>query len=69
MRFRVKKRKILVPQPKSKFLLVTCPDCGNKQVTFSHATIEVKCNMCGRILLKPTGGKAELLVKEFKELS
>ncbi|HDJ97460.1 MAG TPA: 30S ribosomal protein S27e [Thermofilum sp.] len=56
----MKKRKILVPTPKSRFVLVRCPDCGNEQVVFDHASMEVKCLLCGRVLTKPTGGKARI---------
>jgi len=56
----LKKRKILVPTPKSRFVLVRCPDCGNEQVVFDHASMEVKCLLCGRVLTKPTGGKARI---------
>jgi len=64
----VKKRKILIPMPKSRFLLVRCPDCGNEQVVFSHASIEVKCLLCGRTLARPTGGKAVIEGEVLKEL-
>lgn len=57
----MKRRKILVPQPRSVFIKVRCPDCGNEQIVFSHSTLEVKCSSCGRVLAKPTGGKAEIL--------
>jgi len=26
----------LVPKPRSKFLRVKCPECGNEQIIFSH---------------------------------
>jgi|GEM_PF-158028 len=42
-----------------KFLLVKC-ECGNEQRTFSHASTEVKCQVCGRLLATPTGGKATI---------
>ena len=64
----MKKRKILIPQPKSRFLLVRCPDCGNEQVIFDHASIEVKCLMCNRTLAKPSGGKAEITAEVLKVL-
>jgi len=64
----LKKRKILIPQPKSRFLLVRCPDCGNEQVIFDHASIEVKCLMCNRTLAKPLGGKAEITAEVLKVL-
>jgi len=50
----------LLPRPRSKFVRVKCPDCGNEQVVFSHATNVVKCNICGSVLLEPTGGKATI---------
>ncbi|MEM0023242.1 MAG: 30S ribosomal protein S27e [Thermofilaceae archaeon] len=50
--------KILKPVPRSRFILVRCPDCGNEQVLFSHSSTLVSCRVCGRGLAKPTGGKA-----------
>mgnify|MGYP000277021516 FL=1 len=59
----VKKRKILIPQPKSKFLKVVCKICGAENIVFSHATFPARCKVCGTILVKPTGGKAWLVRK------
>jgi small subunit ribosomal protein S27e len=50
----------LLPRPKSKFLRVKCPDCGNEQVVFSNVTNVVKCNICNAILAEPTGGKTKI---------
>ncbi|RJS84591.1 30S ribosomal protein S27e [Candidatus Bathyarchaeota archaeon] len=50
----------LIPKPKSRFLQVKCPECGNEQIVFSHATIRVKCNVCGFVLTEPRGGKAKV---------
>ncbi|MEM1712849.1 MAG: 30S ribosomal protein S27e [Acidilobaceae archaeon] len=61
--FDFKRKKILIPQPRSRFLLVICPNCGNSQVIFSHATFPVRCLSCGVQLVKPRGGKAEILGK------
>jgi small subunit ribosomal protein S27e len=44
----------------SKFLKVKCNDCENEQVVFDHASTSVKCNVCGRTLVEPGGGKAEI---------
>ncbi|MEM1508896.1 MAG: 30S ribosomal protein S27e [Thermofilaceae archaeon] len=60
--------KILVPFPRSKFILVRCPDCGNEQIIFTHATYNVSCHMCGRILVKPTGGRASIGGEVLKTL-
>lgn len=48
----------LLPRPRSRFIRVKCPDCGNEQVIFDHTATSVKCNVCGTILAEPTGGKA-----------
>ena len=52
--------RVLVPQPRSRFLLVRCPVCGNEQVVFSHATFPARCLVCGAQLVEPTGGKAKI---------
>ena len=57
-----------MPQPRSVFLRVKCPDCGNEQVLFSHASSVVKCLVCGRVLAKPSGGKAVIEGEVIKEL-
>ncbi len=57
----MKKRKILIPMPKSRFVKVRCPSCGNEQVVFDHATFPARCLVCGTILVVPTGGKAKIL--------
>ncbi|RLG87555.1 MAG: 30S ribosomal protein S27e [Thermoprotei archaeon] len=64
----VKKRKILIPEPKSRFVRVKCPNCGNEQVVFDHATFPVRCLVCGTLLMKPTGGKAKILGEIVKIL-
>ena len=50
----------LIPKPRSKFLLVKCPDCGNEQVVFGNASIIVRCNICDEILAEPTGGRPKI---------
>jgi len=50
----------LIPQPRSRFLRVKCPDCGNEQVVFGSASIPVHCNVCGASLAEPKGGKTRV---------
>jgi len=50
----------LIPRPRSVFLRVKCPDCGNEQIVFSHATTIVHCNVCGATLAEPSTGKAKV---------
>ncbi len=57
----------LFPKPKSFFLLVQCPECANKQLIFSHASIVVKCLVCGATLAEPSGGKAIIHGKILKK--
>lgn len=64
----MKRKKVPTPQPKSKFVKVKCPDCGNEQVIFSHAAITAKCLVCGRVVASPTGGKAKIEGEVVKEL-
>ncbi|MHA1594827.1 MAG: 30S ribosomal protein S27e [Candidatus Baldrarchaeia archaeon] len=66
-----RRRGEIIPMPRSRFLLVECPDCGNEQVIFDRASTVVKCLVCGRVLATPTGGKAELHVprEKVKELT
>lgn len=52
-----------VPQPKSRFLKLKCSDCGNEQAAFGNSASLVKCLACGKILVRPRGGKAEILTK------
>lgn len=51
----------LMPKPRSKFIRVKCPDCGNEQTVFDSATTTVKCNVCDKVIAEPTGGKAKVL--------
>lgn len=64
----VKKRKILIPKPRSTFVLVQCPDCNNEQIIFNYASTVVRCTVCNRVLATPTGGKAKIEAKILKVL-
>jgi len=50
-------------ETRSKFLRLRCDDCENEQIVFDHATTTVRCNVCGRTLVEPRGGKAEIKSK------
>ncbi len=63
----VKRRKILIPQPRSKFIRVQCKSCGAENIVFSHATFPARCKVCGVILVQPTGGKARI-IREHAEI-
>jgi small subunit ribosomal protein S27e len=65
----MKKLRILIPEPKSKFVRVKCPNCGNEQVIFSHATFPVRCLSCGTQITYPTGGKAKIVGEIIRDMS
>ena len=50
----------LLPRPRSMFVRVKCPDCGNEQVIFNNVSSVVKCSVCGAVLAEPTGGKSAI---------
>jgi len=64
----VQKERVLIPQPKSMFVLVQCPACGNEQAIFSHSTTDMNCKSCGARLASRTGGKAIIQAKASKRL-
>jgi small subunit ribosomal protein S27e len=45
------------------FLKVKCLDCGNQQTVFDHAASNVQCIICGKTLVKPKGGKSEIVAQ------
>ena len=59
----------LIPRPRSKFLRVKCPECGNEQIVFNMASMRIPCKVCGEVLVEPTGGKASIKGEVVEELS
>ncbi len=47
-------------ETKSKFIKVECKNCGNTQVTFDRSATVVKCLVCDKTLVSPTGGAAKV---------
>jgi small subunit ribosomal protein S27e len=58
----------LIPLPKSYFVRVRCPKCGNEQIIFSHVSRVVRCHVCDEVLARPRGGKAEILAPQMEKL-
>ena len=52
----------------SKFVKVRCSKCKNEQVVFGKASTDVFCLVCGKHLIKPTGGKSQILDKILEVL-
>jgi small subunit ribosomal protein S27e len=55
-------------EPESKFIKIGCEKCRNEQIVFDKAATVVKCLVCGNILVKPKGGKAEINTKVVETL-
>ena len=53
----MKKDHIPIPSPSSTFQKVSCQECEETQVVYSHATTQVICNSCGNVLTESTGSK------------
>ncbi|MBO7719951.1 MAG: 30S ribosomal protein S27e [Methanosphaera sp.] len=47
----------------SNFLKVKCGDCENYQIVFDHAASIVECNVCGKTLVEPKGGRSKICVQ------
>jgi len=58
----------LIPQPRSRFILVMCQHCGNKQIVYDHAKTYVKCSVCQETIAEPKGGRAKILGRVLEEL-
>lgn len=63
------KEKKLIAEPESRFLLVKCKECDHEQVVFGWATRTIVCDVCGKKLTEPTGGKARILGEVVEVLS
>lgn len=64
----MKKSRDPIPKPKSNFLLVKCPDCGEERIIFSSSTKDVGCRACGRKLSESKGGRSIVFGKILKKL-
>ncbi len=58
----------MTPDAASRFLKVTCGDCGNEQTTFNKPSTQVSCAVCGSALVEPRGGLGILQVEEAEDV-
>jgi len=58
----------MIPKPRSSFLSVQCEKCGEKNIVFSHTTINISCKSCGELLAEPSGSKANIIGKVLEAL-
>jgi small subunit ribosomal protein S27e len=54
------KKKLLVPNPRSEFVSLRCPDCLDLTTGFSHSNTTIICTQCSRPLAYPSGGRIRL---------
>ena len=64
----MKREREFIPKPRSSFVLIKCPDCGEERVMFSASTRDVTCKGCGRKLAESTGGKVKVDAQVIKRL-
>jgi len=57
------KEHILIPEPISKFLKISCKECVKEYIVYSHATTSVTCKSCGNVIAEPAGSKARIIGK------
>lgn len=55
-------------EPTSKFVKIRCPKCKNEQITFGKTASKVKCLVCGKTLIEPTGGKSKVKARILEVL-
>ncbi len=52
----------------SKFIKIRCPKCKNEQITFGKSSTTVKCLVCAKPLIEPTGGKSHVKARILEVL-
>jgi len=58
----------LIPRPRSEFLRVKCPRCGNEQIIFNRTSTFVRCTVCEELLAEPAGGLSKLRAEILQRL-
>lgn len=61
-----KREHILIPKPRSTFILVRCGTCNTERIVYSHSTTNIRCGQCNSLLVESTGGKAIIHAVEVK---
>lgn len=59
---------VLFREPNSKYIKIRCPKCKNEQITFGKSSTTVKCLVCEKILVEPTGGKSKIKARVLEVL-
>jgi len=57
-----------IKEPTSKFIKIRCPKCKNEQITFGKSATKVRCLVCSKVLVEPTGGKSKIKARVLEVL-
>jgi len=57
-----------IKQPTANFIRVHCPGCKNEQTVFGKSSSKVRCLVCDKELVTPTGGRARVKARVLKVL-
>jgi len=57
-----------IKEPKSKFIKLRCPKCKNEQIVFGKPSTQIKCLICDKILVEPSGGKGKIKARILEVL-
>ncbi len=60
--------KTIIRESTSKFVKIRCPKCKNEQITFGKSATIVKCLVCAKPLVEPTGGKSHVKARILEVL-
>jgi small subunit ribosomal protein S27e len=58
----------MVKESNSKFVKLRCPKCKNEQITFGKSASAVKCLVCSKVIVEPTGGKSRIKARILEVL-
>ena len=57
----IHKKKKVFRTCKGSFMHVKCAECDEQTICYSHSQMSIKCDKCGTMILKSSGGKALLM--------
>lgn len=57
------KKKRVFRQSRGYFMHIICADCEQRAICYSHSQTDIRCKGCSGLLVKSTGGAAEIVGK------
>ena len=60
--------KSTIKEPTSRFLKLRCSKCKNEQIVFGKPSQKIKCLVCNKTLVEPTGGKGKIRARILEVL-